>query len=110
MFTKEERSALAKTLQDTILENVPGAVEQRVSSDTLAYRTGGMDELNAFCLLHIAQDHLELHFRVWPDAAANNTSFETVEGTDGCRLIVRKRTDLPGEILNAAIREAAGVA
>ncbi len=110
MFPEEERNALKKTLQDTIKQIVPDVLEQTVSDDTLGYQTTETSGGNTFCLLLIAGDHLELRFPVCPSVATDDARFEKVHGSDACRLVVRKRTDLPGEILNTAILEAAGIA
>ena len=109
MFSKEERDALAKTLQDTILQNVPTALEKTNSEGAIAYRISAQSKLEAFCLLLIHRDHLELRFPDCPNVAASDSHFKAVDGTDSCRLIVRKRTDIPGEVLNAALRAAAGI-
>ena len=109
MFPRVEGAALVKTMQDTIQENVPSALEKRITEGAFAYKSSDQDGLAAFCLLLIEQDHLELRFPQCPDLAASDQNFESVPGTDACRLIIQKRTDLPGEILNAAIKAAAGI-
>lgn len=108
MFPKEERDALVKTLQDTITQQVPQALEESISNGAVAYQSVEKDGPKVFCLLLIERDHLELRFPVCPSVVASHDSFEEIEGTDACRLVIRKRTDLPGEILNTAIRAAAG--
>jgi hypothetical protein len=110
MFPKQERDALARTLQDTILQIVPGALEQTVTDGALAYQTADTDGGNIFCLLLIANDHLELRFPLCPVIATTDTRFEEVHGTDACRLVIRERADIPDEILNAALMQAAGIA
>lgn len=107
MLPEEERDALAKTLHDTIQENVPTALEAIVSDGVTAYQVSRQDRLEVFCLLVIHEDRLELRLPACPDIADAKGNFEAVPGTDACRLVIRKRTDIPGERLGAAIRAAA---
>jgi hypothetical protein len=110
MLPREERDALAKTLQDTILQNVPGALEESIKDDALAYKSPENGGREVFCVLLVERDRLELQFPECPGVAASDGRFEKMAETGSCRLVIRKRTDLPGEILNAAIQDAAGIA
>ena len=110
MFPEEERDAISKTLQDTIQQNAPSALEEHVSDSVKAYKVSKEEKLEVFCLLEIHRDRLEVQFPDCPSVVQSDHRFEPVKGTNGCRLIVRRRADIPGELLNAAIKAAAGVA
>ena len=106
MMTDEERNALSKTMKDTILQNVPMAIEANTAEGEFVYRIDNDNDgnLKPFCLLTVQEDHLELRFPKIPDPEG---LFDTVEGCLGCRLTIRKREDIPGVSLNEAIKTAA---
>lgn len=110
MFPKEKRDALEKTLQDTIGKNVPGVLEGSTRGGTLACGFSENDRMEVFCLRLIEHDHLELRLPECPEVAAFDGRFEKTEGPEVGRLLIFNRTDLPGEILNVAIKEAFGIA
>lgn len=110
MFPDEERKVLKEALVALIVQNVPGAVEHCIHPGAFAYQTSETAGHYVFCLILNTQDHVELRFPVCPSVVASNGSFERVPGTRACRLLLRTRSDAPGEILNRAIKEAAGAA
>ncbi|WP_109463876.1 hypothetical protein [Albibacillus kandeliae] len=105
MLPKEELNALKKTLEDTILQAVPGAIESHVQRGEIAYRVENEEDSAPFCVLHILEGHLELCFPDLPDTGVNGV---TLVDRDGARcLVVRKRDDIPDGFVSAACKAAA---
>lgn len=106
MVPKEELDALLKTLEDTILQAVPGAIESHLSHGEISYRTNTEEERPPFCVLRVKDRHLELCF---PELAHVTEYQSVLEQRDGgsC-LIVEKRDDVPDGFVAAACKSAAG--
>ncbi|MEQ9257634.1 MAG: hypothetical protein RIG84_00905 [Roseovarius sp.] len=104
MFPPEERDAISKTLHDTILELVPGTVVSNFAEGEFSFNLERNGTLEPFCLMLVEDDRITLSL---PNIADPDGLFEPVEEGRGCRLMIRKRADMPGQSLNDAIERAA---
>ncbi len=95
MIAEEERNAIVEMLRSAVLENVPSALESG-RADGFAFSSGVQGQCEPFCLILIKRDQVEMHF---PDVKNPGTPFEPEAHGQGCRLTVRKRTDIPGDML-----------
>jgi hypothetical protein len=103
MLPKEERDALMETLQRTIMENVPEALESREAEGEFVYRI----ENKIFCTL-LASDHqLELRF---PDIPYSDAHSGQASADRGMHLVIKDRTDIDGDAINNAIMASATAA
>lgn len=111
MLPKEERDAIQETIDQAIRQAVPNALVGAAKDGTVAYKVAKGEEDVVFCILQVFDDRLELRFPKCPDLGEiEDRVFETDAANGGCRLVLRKRLDIPGKLLHPALESAAEAA